>query len=231
MSVREDKSEKKIPFSVQSGSTSVGQAKEQWLLQGRCLQGSHSTQRAPLLCRRAWAGLRTWFWLPRLLGAEHRVNNSVPGRQMTIQSAHWPVLTPQHQQNQTTATNGFHPKRLHTEGKLISLSKEEQLPYIHFRAWFHIHDCSRKWQFWLMLENCLCLLRNGPLRDAAFLVGEGWGDWCCLSLEALPQSPNRWISGKHLYLFAFTTKNMSLWLFCDHPDKELRWIFFAFEVI
>lgn len=164
---------------MQSGSTRAGQTREQWLFLRRCLLRTGlraaSTEPLPVL-QRGWAVLRMCFWLPRLSEAEHRVNNSGSGRQMTIQFAHWPVLTPQYEQNQSTATNLFHPKRLNTEGKLILLSQAGQLPYNHFRAWFHIHDCSRRWQFWLMLQSCLCLLRKGPLRDAAFLVDEGCGE-------------------------------------------------------
>lgn len=62
-----------------------------------------------------------------------------------------------------------------------------------------------------------CLLRKGPLREAVFLVDEGCGEMMLSVLEALSQSPNRWISGKQMCLLAFTVKNMSLWLFRDLP--------------
>lgn len=180
MSVREHKSEKKNSFRCAEwfykGWTSQGAVTvpKEALAEGRV---NTSTQRAPLPGhQRAWAGLTTWLWLPRLTEGEHRVDNSVSGTQMTIQFAHWPVLTPQHQQNQTTATNLFHPKRLNTEGKLILLGKAGKLPWNHFRAWFDIHDCSRSWQFWLLLLSFLCLLRKGPLRGAVFPVDEGCGE-------------------------------------------------------
>lgn len=47
------------------------------------------------------------------------------------------------------------PKGTEYRGNAHLLSKLRQLTSSHFRVWFNIHECPRRWQFWLMLKSSL----------------------------------------------------------------------------
>lgn len=221
MSVREHKSEKKkVPFAVQSGSTRTGQVKEQWLFPRKCWAWFVPAPREPLcLCFREDG-----------LGWER--GSDCPGSLRV--STEWTILSQANRWQFSSPTDLCW---------LLNTNKTKPLQQIHFTqrdsiqressfylaTWgnFHIIILELDLIFMTLPEGgnfdfcyrvaCACL---GKVfwEMLYFLEMKAVGKWCSLSLEALLQSPNTWISGKHLCLFAFRTKNMSLWLFRDHSD-------------
>lgn len=195
----------------------TGQAKEQWLFPRGCLLWAcflPAPRKSLCLCSRE-DGLRMVFLTPQahcLLRHSQQFyftqtdDNSVCS--LTCVDS-WVLTKPKHYYKSIS------PKETEYRGKAHLLSKAGQLPYNHFRVWFNIHYYPRTWKFWLMLQNLLVYACLGKvLQGMLYFL---WWTWCCPSLEALSQSPNSWTSGKHMCLFPFTVKNMSLWLLSWPP--------------